>query len=163
QHFLRAKELETEVQRLHNEVKKRDRQMSEMQKELDAVQCSKDHAAAQQPADPLQQQQQQQQAAAAAAAAGSNSGGGGGATDLAALADSAALRRSAISGTGTTAESGSGSGSGSSGVVRPAVWLSWTQSKISLALNVVLAVLLGLLVAQQRRRRVFVKSSRDLQ
>lgn len=63
--------------------------------------------------------------------------------------EGASARRSAMGGDG--------------GVVvpcSPGVWLSATESKVSLALNLALAVVLALVLLQPRRRQ---KTSRDLQ
>ncbi|PNW88365.1 hypothetical protein CHLRE_01g026250v5 [Chlamydomonas reinhardtii] len=113
QQFVRAKELETEVQRLHNELKKRDRELAKLKKEADEVLCTREGAAA--------------------------SGG------------AAEERRSALAagGRGVVVQAGSG------------VWLAATESKISLALNVAMAVILVLVVLQPRRR--MGKSSREVQ
>ncbi|KXZ45330.1 hypothetical protein GPECTOR_56g427 [Gonium pectorale] len=131
EHFLRAKELETEVQRLHNQIKSRDREIAKMQKELDEVQCSKDHGAA--------------------------------AGDAAAATEAA--RRAALAAAGLEDGAGAGAGAGGASTQPAAAWLSWTESKVSLGLNVALAVLVGLLLAQQPRHaaRRMGKTSRDLQ
>ncbi|GIL89215.1 hypothetical protein Vretimale_18589 [Volvox reticuliferus] len=117
-HYVRAKELETEVQKLLNEIKQRDREVSRLKKSLDEVQCSTGG-------------ENQQQAA----------GTGRG--------DATTARRAALS----------GDDSGSSSDFSP--WLHWTESKVSLALNLAMAVVLSLVLMQPPRRPA--KSSRDLQ
>ncbi len=70
----------------------------------------------------------------------------------------ALARRSALDGGGA-----GGGGGGRGGVVvpcSPGVWLAATESKVSLALNLALAVVLALVLLQPRRRH---KTSRDLQ
>ncbi len=64
-----------------------------------------------------------------------------------------ATRRAALS--------GSGASSSESGAWSPPLWLHWTESKVSLALNLAMAVVLSLVLMQPPRRPA--KSSRDLQ
>ncbi|GIL59411.1 hypothetical protein Vafri_14096 [Volvox africanus] len=124
-HYVRAKELETEVQKLLNDIKQRDREVARLKKSLDEVQCSTG-------GDNHQQQE-------------SDTGKG-----------DVAVRRAALSGY----ESGSNSDSSSPGR-SPPLWLHWTESKVSLALNLAMAVVLSLVLMQPPRRPA--KSSRELQ
>ncbi|KAG2482926.1 hypothetical protein HYH03_018204 [Edaphochlamys debaryana] len=119
--FVRVKELETEVQRLHNELKTREREVAALRREADEVQCTKEHGP----------------------------GGGAGAEPV----DGAGtvVRRSALGG------SSSGGAGGCSGV-----WLSYLESKMSLALNLALAGMLVLMVLQPKKRH-HGKSSKDTQ
>lgn len=74
---------------------------------------------------------------------------------VAAAGGSVLERRTALGDFGSAADPASGS------VRSPPLWLHWTESKVSLALNLAMAVLLSLVLMQPPRRPS--KSNRDLQ
>lgn len=183
QQFVRAKELETEVQRLHNELKKRDREVRRGVGCVCVLGCSAQRRGAgwlggalaavtwtprglisNSPAPgpcrcsvecrlwatikwlaarlPLLQLAKLKKEADEVLCTREGAAASGGAAEE---------RRSALAagGRGVVVQAGSG------------VWLAATESKISLALNVAMAVILVLVVLQPRRR--MGKSSREVQ